>query len=140
MDDSPACIHNILEGNIQEYVFTEVSRRAIDELFFIIENLLIEAAKNNPAAMQYPALVDSRVGIQPLNYAFIRMQPFIREYPSMRGSRVAMIVPPGPLIKTISMIMRSIAPVRFYSANEYERALTWLRDSVTTPSSSQSSR
>ena len=71
---TPACIHRVLEGNIQEFVLTEVSRRAIDELFDITEKNLREAAVNNPNDLANPVLIDSSIGIQSLNYSLIRLR------------------------------------------------------------------
>jgi hypothetical protein len=82
--EAPACIHHLLEGKINEFILTETSRRAMDELFAIVENIQIEAAANNPADHYNPSLVDSRTGLQPLNYAFKRMQPITTQYPTMR--------------------------------------------------------
>src|SRR5688572_12533797 len=104
--DAPACLHRVLEGKINEFVLTEASRRAIDEMFAIIENIQIEAAKNNPTDHYNPSFVDSSVGLQPLNYAFKRMQPLLTQYPTMRRARVAIIVSPNPLLNTVLMVMR----------------------------------
>lgn len=128
--DSPVCIHRTLEGNIQEFVLTEVLRRAVDELFAGVEIWLSEATKNNPANLYNPILVDTRLGLQPINYAFIQMRPFVIKYPSIRSVRIAMIMPPSPMIGTVSMIMRSVTHVRIYRPAEREQALVWLRESV----------
>jgi hypothetical protein len=125
--DAPVCIHNVLEGNINEFVFMEPSRRAIDELFSILEHIQEEAMKNNPTDLSNPALADVTCGFPPLNYAFLRLQPMITKYPLMRQARVAMIAHPSPLLKTVSVVMRSVTPVRFYNPSQRDLALAWLR-------------
>ena len=136
MTVSPACIYHVLEGHIQEFVLTEVSRRAVDELFNSVEGWLSEATKNNPSNLYNPILVDTRVGLQPINYAFIQMRPFVNKYPSIRKVRIAMIMPPSPLLGTVSMVMRSVTHVRVYKPTEREQALAWLRQPAS-PSKSQ---
>lgn len=124
---SPACVHRILDGKINEFILTETSRRALDDLFAIIENIQREAARDNLADHYNPSFIDSSVGLQPLNYAFKRMQPLMAQYPTMRRARVAILVPPNPLLTTASMIMRTVTFLRFYKLNEREQALAWLR-------------
>ena len=129
MTDSPACIHHLHDGKIHEYTFTEISRRALDEMFAIIEEIVSEAAKDNRPEDQYnPTLLDSSIGIQPLNHAFQKMQPLVARYPAIRQARIAIIVPPSPLIGTISKILRTVTPMRFYKPGERHHALMWLRE------------
>ena len=128
-NDSPACIHRLHDGKIHEYAFTEVSRRALDEMFAIIEEIVSEAARNNRPEDQYnPTLLDSSIGIQPLNHAFQKMQPLVSQYPAIRQARIAIIVPPSPLVGTISKILRTVTPMRFYKPGERNQALAWLRE------------
>jgi hypothetical protein len=127
--DSPACIHRIHDGKIHEYIFTEVSRRALDEMFAIIEEIVSDAARNNRPEDQYnPTLLDSSIGIQPLNHAFQKMQPLAHRYPAIQRARIAIIVPPTPLLGTISKIIRTVTPMRFYKPGERNQALAWLRE------------
>jgi hypothetical protein len=130
MENTPACTHHLLEENIREFVFTEASRRAVDEMVDILERIQIEAANGNTADHAMPSLVDCTVGLQPLNYAFLKVRPLISKYPLMRRSRVAMLITPTPLLKTIDIVMRSIAPVRFYRADQRDMALAWLREAA----------
>jgi hypothetical protein len=125
---NPACIHHPLEGNVQEFVLIETSRRAVDELFALVETVESEALNNDPAHQAYPGLIDSTVGLLPLNYTFNRMYAVINKYPSIRRARVAILVSPNPLSKTISMMMRGLMSVRFYMPAEREQALAWLRE------------
>jgi hypothetical protein len=126
---SPACIHRIHDGKIHEYVFTEISRRALDEMFAIVEEIVSEAARNNkPEDQHNPTLLDSTIGVQPLNHAFQKMHPLVSQYPAIRQARIAIIVPPNPLIGTISKIIRTVTPMRFYKPGERNQALAWLRE------------
>ena len=127
MADFPACIHRLHEGNIHEYFFTEISRHAVDQMFDIIESILIEAAANNPADQSNPTLINSSIGLQPLNHVFQRMPPIVKKYPAVQRAHIAIIVPPSPLLGTISKILRTVTPIHFYKLHEYERALAWLR-------------
>lgn len=127
--DSPACIHRLHEGKVHEYILTEVSRRALDEMFGIIEQIVSEAARDNRPEDQYnPTLVNSSIGVQPLNHAFLKMQPLVSRYPAIRQARIAIIVPPTPLIGAISKILRTVTPMRFYKSGEHDQALAWLRE------------
>jgi hypothetical protein len=125
--DAPACIFTILEGNIQEFVLTEVSRRAVDELFDLTERNLQEAlSRNDSSALTHPVLIDSHVGIQPLSYALVRLRVVMNKFPESRQGRIAIILPASPLIRNISMLMRPIAPMRVYTPQEREQAIAWL--------------
>lgn len=128
--------HRLHNGKIHEYTFTEVSRRALDEMFAIIEEIVSEAAQNNNLEDQHnPTLLDSSIGIQPLNHAFQKMQPLVDQYPAIRRARIAIIVPPSPLIGTISRILRTVTPMRFYKPGERDQALEWLREVYAIPQS-----
>jgi hypothetical protein len=126
MSPSPACIHHFHDEKIHEYTFTEISRRALDEMFATIEEVLTDAEKNNPGEPYKPALVDSRIGIQPLNYAFQRMRPLVNRYPGIERVRIALIVPPTPLLSAVSKILHTVTPMHFYKPTEREQALAWL--------------
>jgi hypothetical protein len=126
----PACIHRSLEGNIQEFVLTEVSRRAVDELFDITEQNLQNAVASDTPAVASAVLIDSSVGLQSLNYSLIRLRAMMSRFPDQRKGTIALLMPSNPLLRTISLIMRSIAPVRIYAPHEREQALAWLRQSV----------
>jgi hypothetical protein len=132
--DAPACVHRTLEGNIQEFVLKEVSRRALDELFDMTEKALSKLAPDQQSTTGYPVLIDSTVGLQSLNYAFIRMRTVVSKFPNQKQGRVALLLPSSPLLRTVAIIMRPLAPVRLYSANEREAALAWLREAISIPS------
>jgi hypothetical protein len=127
---SPACIHRILDGHIQEFVLTEVSRRAVDELFDMTENALQGALENQISDLVQPVLIDSAVGLQPINQSITRLCAMIQRFPSRKAGRIAMILPASPLARTIAMMMRPIAPMRIYMPNERDAALAWLREAV----------
>lgn len=127
---NPACIHRVLEDNIQEFVFTEVSRRALDDMFDITEKSLREASENEGEAGAAAVLIDSSVGPQSLNYSLIRLRAMMGRFPGQRKAAIAIILPANPLVRTISLMMRPIAPVRIYTPQEREQALAWLRSTM----------
>jgi hypothetical protein len=130
--NSTACVYRVLEDGIQEFVLTEVSRRALDEMFDITERVLNEAAaRNDRADLAVPVLIDSSVGLQLLNYTFIRMRTLVNKFPARRTGRVALLLPSSPLLKTISIIMRPLAPIRIFGTDERDQAMAWLREAFT---------
>ena len=129
--DTPACIHRVLDGNIQEFVLTEISRRALDEMFDTTEKFLLEAVESGGSSAGSGAvLIDSSVGPQSLNYSLVRLRAMMGRFPGQRKAAIAIILPSNPLVRTISVMMRSIAPVRIYTPQEREKALAWLRERV----------
>ena len=124
----PACTFRYLEGRIKEFVLTEVSRRAVDELFDLTEQIQREAASRNDLVTQsLPVLIDSSVGVQSLNYSMTRLRTVMSEFPETHKSPIAIILPIGPLLRTISVMMRPIAPMRLYIPQGRDEALAWLR-------------
>jgi hypothetical protein len=127
--NSPACTYRTLEGNIQEFVLKEVSRRAVDELFDITEqNLQNAVGTETPTASA--VLIDSSVGLQSLNYSMIRLRAMMSRFPAQKNGSIALLMPSNPLVRTVSLIMRSIAPVRIYAPHEREQAIAWLRSTM----------
>jgi hypothetical protein len=126
----PACIHRVLDKNVQEFTMKEVSRRALDELFDITEQNLQASMDNDYPDLVRPVLIDSSVGVQSLNYSLIRLRAMVSRFPARRNGRIAIILPASPLIRTISMMMRPIAPMRIYAPHEREAALSWLTEPV----------
>jgi hypothetical protein len=123
---SSVCIYRVLDGDVQEFVLMEVSRRAVNEMFDITEKLLAEAAAQGKNIRQ-PVLIDSQIGLQPINHIIMRMRILVNIFPARRTSRVALIISPNPLSKTIAVLMRPFAPVRLYTPEERDQALAWLR-------------
>jgi hypothetical protein len=126
----PACIHRTLDGNVQEFIFMEISRRAVDELFDLTEQQLQSALESGQSDIAGSVLIDSSLGLQSVNHSLFRLRGMIGRFPSQRQGRIALILPSSPLVRTIAMMMRPIAPMRIYMANEREAALTWLRSPI----------
>ena len=127
----PACIHRVLEGNIQEFVLTETSRRAVDELFDTVENIMKDAyARNDMSIIAGRFLLDCRVGILPLNHAFARALSMTKNYPSHPQSRTACLFASGPLVKPIYYFLRRVVSVHIYGIDERDAALAWLSEPV----------
>ena len=127
---APACRHRVLDDGIQEFVLTQVSRHAVDELFDITEVLLSDVAKDANADLGAPVLIDSSVGLQALNHTMTRMRGLVNKFPARKQARIAIILPSTPLLRTIAMMMRPFATIRLYGAHEREAAIGWLRESV----------
>ena len=129
MTSNPACIHRVLDGNIQEFVLTQTSRQAVDELFDTAEKILADAhARNDMSIIAGRFLLDSRVGILPLNYAFTRARMMAKKFPSHPQSRTALIFQSGPLTRTVDLVLRTFISMRLYGANDRDAALAWLAE------------
>jgi hypothetical protein len=125
----PACIHRILDGGIQEFVLTEASRQGVDELFDMAEKIMEEAhARQDTSIIAGRFLLDSSIGVLPLNYAFSRVRRLISKFPSHPQARTALLFKSGPLTKTIDLFLRQLVALRVYSVDEREKALAWLRE------------
>jgi hypothetical protein len=72
-------------------------------------------------------LIDCRVGMPPLNYAFMRARSVAQKFPTYPQSRTAIILKPSPLVKTVGFFLRTFGPTHIYSPDEHDQALTWLR-------------
>jgi len=132
----PACIHRVLEGNIQEFILTETSRKAVDELFDTAEKILGDAyACNDMSIIAGRFLLDSRVGILPLNYAFTRARQMAKKYPSHPQSRTALVFQSSPLTRTVDLVLRTFISLRLYGAEDRDAALKWLGEHVEAKSS-----
>src|SRR5688572_9131005 len=113
--NSPACIHRVLDGHIQEFVLAEASRVAVDELFDAAEQLMADAyAHNDMSIIAGRFLLDSSIGILPLNYAFTRARQMAKKFPSHPQSRTAFLFPSSPLTRTIDFSLRTLISVRFF--------------------------
>jgi hypothetical protein len=131
MSQELPCIYRVLEGPVKEFVLTEVSRRAVDALFDTAEKVMSEAVLNSDLlALVQPSLIDSGIGLQPLNHSLHRLRLLLNKFPESRKSFMAVILPAGPLLKTLSVMTRPIAPIRLYTPQEREQALAWLRASI----------
>jgi len=97
---------------LKNFVLTEVSHRAVDALFDTADKILGDAALNKDLlALTQPSVIDSRVGLQPLNHALYRLRFMMNKFPETRKSFMAVILPAGPLLK----MTRPIAPIRLYN-------------------------
>ena len=125
-----ACTFQYLDGRVKEFVLTEVSRRAVDELFDMAERMLHEALlRNDLLYLSQPTLIDSGVGTQPLNHSLARLHAMMDKFPQTRHGLIAITLPSSPLLKTLSVMMRPLAPMRIYTPQEREQALSWLLSS-----------
>jgi hypothetical protein len=125
---TPTCTHQVLEGPIQEFVLSSASRQAVDDLFDTMEKVLTDGhERSDPSIIAGSYLIDSRIGMLPLNYAFTRARMMAKKFPTHPQSRSAVIFAPSPLVKTVGFFLRSFGPTRIYSPDERDQALAWLR-------------
>lgn len=123
----PVCTFRILEGGVKEFVLKEVSRRAVDSLFDMAEKVIGDAVSNNDLlALSQPTLIDSGIGLQPLNHSLLRLRALMIKFPETRKGSTAVILPASPLLKTLSVMMRPIASIRLYTPQERDQAQAWL--------------
>jgi hypothetical protein len=125
---TPACIHRVLDGNVQEFVLTEASRQGVNELFDMAEKIMEDAhARHDMTIIAGRFLLDSSVGVLPLNYAFSRARQMASKFPSHPQARTALIFKSSPLTRTIDLFLRQLVSLRLYSVDERDQALAWLR-------------
>src|SRR5689334_22757495 len=94
-----------------------------------MEHLLSEAyATNDLSVIRGSVLVDSRVGIPPLNHIFARSRVMAEKFTPHPLSRSACLFPSNTLVRTMGLFLRTMINVRLYSANERDEALSWLRE------------
>ena len=123
----PGCTYRLIDGRIKEFTLTDVSRRAVDDMFDIADMMLQEAILNNNLPfLSLPTLIDSGIGTQPFNPALTRLRAMMEKFPEARKGYVAIILPPSPLFSTLGFMMRPLAPMRIYTPSQREQALTWL--------------
>jgi hypothetical protein len=126
--NTPTCVYHALEGPVQEFVLTATSRQAVDDLFDMMEKLLADGhARKDLSIIAGAYLIDSRIGMLPLNYAFMRARATAQKFPTHPQSRTAVIFSPSPLVKTVGFFLRAFGATRIYGPQEREAALTWLR-------------
>jgi hypothetical protein len=135
MNPTSACLYHVLDGNVHEFILTEASRQALDEMFDITEKQLRDQVTSGAPELARSVLVDCSVGFPPINYALVRVKSLMKEFPGQQRMRSALILPSGPLLKALSIMLRPITPVRIYMPEDREAALAWLR--TATPAVSQ---
>lgn len=119
------CSFQVLASGIYEFTMAESSREAVDELFEIMEEL----GQRHSLNVGGGTLLDSSVGIQPLNYIFARFRAFAKEHPSeQNSSKLAMLIPANPLLQALDLMMRAFPFVktRIFRPEQREAALRWL--------------
>lgn len=126
--ERPLCQLQIWDNGVVEFVMKESSRSAVDDLMSLMEEISqMPALNDNPAT-----LLDSRVGIQPLNYIMTRMSQFAKKHPSQQSGKLAMILPSSPLMSAINAMTRGLFPrigVRIFTPDQYNDAVLWLTHS-----------
>ena len=124
-EQQPACTYRVLDGNINEFVINEPSRRAVDFIFDKAIELLMQDPKK-----AYPGLIDARIGSLPLNYMLTRVREVARQFPRRTPARVVVLAEARPLVNAAAIFLRPILPIRLYNPADREHALAWLREGV----------
>jgi len=128
----PTCIRTMLPGNIHVLTYTEVSRRAVDELAQHILDIYHEnQAELAKGETILSFLIDSRVGSQPIKYTLSRMRQTVGRIEGDHGTQIAIILSDNlmmNMLRTLSnQVMRRSDVLHIFGADEYEAAIAWLR-------------
>lgn len=120
------CLHRLLDGQIHEFRFTQVSRSAVDAWFATLIALMQEPA---PACFYF--LFDMSDGMQPLGYSMQRMLTFLHQHPHRPPAVIAFLHPPELSFQVIFSLLNRLVPQRqeemqFFPATERAAALRWL--------------
>ena len=123
-------VYTKIEPNIHYFKMAEASRKAVDEYIAILETLI----QNYAEGEVMHTLMDSSVGAQPLSYIFSQIRNLLKQYPKQTRhqteSKLALILPAGPLVHLIEGLLRSFPQLRtrIYSPGEDHKAIAWLRE------------
>jgi hypothetical protein len=125
---SPRCAYRKLDNGINEFVFHESSKAAIDDFFYTLEKLL----RTTPSHVTLRYLVDiaqgdRAVSIVTLTQRFRRLETQI---PQRARGRTAILHKPGALITLFDNLIRTLAPsrdvTRFFPMERRDEAIRWL--------------
>lgn len=120
------CVYTHLDNGIHEFVFTESSREAVDELTDHIKYILDTTPAEAPATCYL--LDNSRVDAIPLSYTRTRIKELDAYRPEERApGRLAVVYDGfmGSLANSVlAMTMKN--RFRFFKPSDREAAQTWL--------------
>ena len=127
-----ACIRSESDDGIHVLAYTEISRKAIDELAQhitdIYHELLAKPAEDVTVAC---FLIDSRIGSQPVKYTMARMRETVGQMKGDHKSRIAIVLTDNLMMNMLStlsnQVMRGQDEFRLFRADEYDAAFAWLR-------------
>jgi hypothetical protein len=125
---SRLCSYARLESGVHEFVLADATFTAVDEWLQLLNVLYKEASFNQPMFI----LADvRRSGIQPLTYAFRRIQKWLAVHPKHSRTRCAFLSHAETLAALKANFSRLIRTggadaVRFFSAEGRDQAITWL--------------
>ncbi len=130
INETARCKYSKIEPNIHEFIFTESSRKAVDEFIAIMQDIAA-----NPAEGEIiHNLMDSSVGVQPIAYIFRRTRSMMKQFQSQSqsqsSSKLALILPTGPLVQGVEMMLRSFPSLqtRIFKPGERDKAILWLNE------------
>lgn len=118
-------------GAIHEFQFRVSSPAAIDAWFTSLTNLpCLDGQKVAPKRL---LLNLTRSGLLPMTYAVQRARHFMAQYPELDAVQVAILHGtdfPIELVRAYTRVMylKVDLEIRYFPAEERQRALAWLRD------------
>lgn len=122
-----ACSYHQIDGGIHHYTFNEATRQAVDEHFEHFEGLV----KTAPRDQTLPILLDLRpAGFPSLTYAFQKVRDIEKRNPGHAPLRFVFMHQPGVLTsiaQSLFNLLRVRDVARFFSADQYDEAIAWLR-------------
>lgn len=125
---SRLCLYSHLENGVHEFVLADTSFTAVDEWLNLLNTLYRDASFNQPLLI----LADvRRSSIQPLTYAFRRIQKWLALHPKHSRTRCAFLSHPDTLAVLKATFVQLIRTggtdvVRFFSAGGRDQAIAWL--------------
>jgi hypothetical protein len=109
-------------NQVHEYVVSEASRAAVDDLIALLD----AALRITPDTVVHPTLINTAVGMPPINYAMTQMRVLVKRYPGRPRGRLAVLIPTNPLVNVLDIFLRPVMQVRFFAPQQRDTALEWL--------------
>ena len=122
-------VYSKIEPNIHYFLMKASSRKAVDEFITVMESSM-----EDYTGEVMHTLMDSSIGVQPIKYIFSQIRSMMKRYPEaaryQSQSKLALILPPGPLVHFVESLLRSFPQLRtrIFKPGEDAIALEWLRE------------
>jgi hypothetical protein len=124
--NTESCVHTLLENGIQEFVFYESSRNAVDKLFILLTQVYAEI----PADQTVLMLFDFRQRDLPLAYVFSSFHRWQAGRDSHRYARLVTLTDANMMIPLVDAFFRSFptnyVKLRFFHPARRDEAIHWL--------------
>ncbi len=120
------CTYKHLENGIHHLIFTEATRKALDECLGYMDGIY----KVHPPAERLMFMFDLRLkGLPPLNHVLRSAKKFYSRIPVQPETRAAYLYKSGALIslgQTFLDLLGLTTERRFYTADQEAEAVEWL--------------